>query len=120
MSEDGQVETAVLAEVTDAVVSAWTRAHGRGPTRAKSYLLDDLLVTVMYDTMTPMERTLVDKGRPDAVRNVRNTFEEVLAEEYREIVESLTGRRVVDYFSQMLVHVPVTIELFQLDGARAT
>ena len=53
-----------LAEITNGIVGLFAEYYGRGPTRAKTYLLDDaFVVTVLRDTMTTVEHTLAE-GRP--------------------------------------------------------
>ena len=105
-----------LAEITNGIVRLFSEYYGRGPTRAKSYLLDDnYVVTVLRDTMTTVERTLVDGGHGDQVRSVRITFQEAMAESFRGVVEQALKRRVAAYHSQLLVDADIGFELFVLD-----
>jgi uncharacterized protein YbcI len=105
-----------LAEVTNGIVRLFSEYYGRGPTRAKSYLLDDTyLVTVLRDTLTTVERTLADTGHGDQVRNVRLTFQEAMSESFRGVVENALGRRVVAYHSQLLIDADLGFELFVLE-----
>jgi uncharacterized protein YbcI len=105
-----------LAEVTNGIVRLFSEYYGRGPTRAKSYLLDDVyVVTVLRDTMTTVERTLCDGGHGDQVRSVRITFQEAMAESFRGVVEKALSRRVAGYHSQLLVDADIGFELFVLE-----
>jgi uncharacterized protein YbcI len=105
-----------LAEVTNGIVRLFSEYYGRGPTRAKSYLLDDrYLVTVLRDTMTTVERTLADTGQVDLVRRVRLTFQSAMAAEFKGVVESAFERGVVAYHSQILVEPDVGFEFFVLE-----
>jgi uncharacterized protein YbcI len=105
-----------LAQVTTEIVHLYSEHYGRGPTRAKSYMLDDeLLVTVVRDTMTTVERTLAEGGHEDQVRGVRLTFQEAMADSFKGVVEKTLGRRVVSYHSQLLPDVDIGFELFVLD-----
>ena len=104
-----------LAEVTNGIVGLFSEYYGRGPTRAKSYLLDDAyVVTVLRDTLTTVERTLVDTGHGDQVRSVRLTFQEAMSESFRGVVEKALGRRVVAYHSQLLIDADIGFEMFVL------
>ena len=48
-----------MAAVTNGIVRLFAEYYGRGPERAKSYLLGDrYVVCVLRDTMTTVERTL--------------------------------------------------------------
>lgn len=105
-----------LAEVTNGIVGLFSEYYGRGPTRAKSYLLDDTyLVTVLRDTLTTVERTLADTGHGDQVRSVRLTFQEAMAENFRGVVEKALGRRVAAYHSQLLIDADIGFEMFVLE-----
>ena len=104
-----------LAAVTNGIVKLFREYYGRGPTKAKSYMLDDhYLVTVLRDSLTTVERTLIDHGHGERVRNVRLTFQEAMADSFKGVVEEALGRRVVSYHSQLLLDVDIGFEMFVL------
>jgi len=106
-----------LAQITNGIVRLFSEYYGRGPTRAKSYLLDDVyVVTVLRDTLTTVERTLADTGHGDQVRSVRLTFQEALADTFKAVVEEALGRKVVAYHSQLLIDADMGFELFVLES----
>ena len=106
-----------LAEITNGIVRLFSEYYGRGPTRAKSYLLDDTyIVTVLRDTLTTVERTLADAGHGAQVRSVRLTFQEAMADSFTAVVEEAMGRRVVSYHSQLLIDADMGFELFVLES----
>jgi uncharacterized protein YbcI len=117
--QSGEIDTRQgeeLAEVTNGIVGLFAEYYGRGPTRAKSYLLDDTyVVTVLRDSMTTVERTLADGGHGDQVRSVRLTFQEAMASSFKGVVESAFGRRVASYHSQLLIDADIGFELFVLE-----
>jgi uncharacterized protein YbcI len=105
-----------LAEVTNGIVRLFSEYYGRGPTRAKSYLLDDrYLVTILAETMTTVERTLAESGQAGLVRDVRLTFQEAMADSFKGVVEGILGRKVAAYHSQILVDPDVGFEFFLLE-----
>jgi uncharacterized protein YbcI len=105
-----------LAAATDGIVRLFRSYYGRGPTNAKSYLLDDrYLVCVLHDTMTTVEQTLVRTGHGDMVRHVRLTFQEAMAEAFRGTIEEATGRRVATYHSQLSLEPDIGFEFFLLE-----
>lgn len=103
-----------LAAVNDAAASLWAELHGTGPREVKSYLNDDMLFVVMYGAMTKQERTLAARGRADLVREIRMVFEDTVRDDFRSVVEGLTGRSVSAYQSQVLLEAEVTVEIFLL------
>jgi uncharacterized protein YbcI len=105
-----------LAAVTNGIVKLFHEYYGRGPTKAKSYLLDDrFLVCVLEETMTKVERTLAENGHGAKVREVRLTFQETMAEEFTRTVSECMGRKVVAYHSQLTVEPDIGFEFFVLD-----
>jgi uncharacterized protein YbcI len=104
----------LLAEVTNAVVRLHRTHYGKGPTRSKSYLLDDVLVCVMGDVLTTVERTLIEAGEVDRVRGTRLAFQDTMQEVFKGVVEEVLGRPVLGYTSQVLVDEAVAVELFVL------
>ena len=104
-----------LAEITNGIVQLFSEYYGRGPTRAKSYLLDNTyVVTVLRDTLTTVERTLADTGHGDKVREVRLTFQEAMADQFKSVVERAMNRPVRAYHSQLLIPADMGFELFVL------
>jgi uncharacterized protein YbcI len=104
-----------LAEITNGIVGLFTEYYGRGPTRAKTFLLDDTyVVTVLRDTMTTVERTLVENGHEGQIRNVRLTFQEAMADSFKSVVERALSRPVASYHSQLLADADIGFELFVL------
>ena len=109
---EGQVGASLLSAISREMVKALKGFYGRGPTKAKSYLIDDLLFVVMRGGMTEAEQTLLDAGEGDAVRDFRQHFENVMAERLIGTVEQLTERKVVTYQSQVLFDPHTIIEIF--------
>jgi uncharacterized protein YbcI len=104
-----------LSEISRELVAAMKQNYGRGPVSAKSYLIDDFLLTVMRGGMNTAEQTMLNKGRSDIVREFRQAFQNEMGEYLISIVERLTGRRVVTYQSQVLFDPDVIIEIFFFD-----
>ncbi len=107
-----------LAALSDGVSKLWARFHGRGPWEAKSYCGGGHLFTVMRGGLSPEEITLVRRGRPDLVRQVRVIFEEEIRDEMMGLVRATTGRTPIDYASQFLTEAGITVEIFALEGVR--
>ena len=105
-----------LAAVTNGIVKLFRDYYGRGPTKAKSYLLDDrIVVCVLEDTMTTVERTLAENGHSGQVRETRLRFQEAMAPEFMGVVTEAMGRGVVGYHSQLTVEPDIGFEFFVLE-----
>jgi uncharacterized protein YbcI len=106
----------LLAEITNRIV-AFTREHyGRGPIKAKTYVLDNLIVCVLSNGFTPIEATMMEGGEPHRVLEMRRDFQRMMKVRYSEMIEQLTGRSVLAFLSQAHVEPDLTIEMFLMDG----
>ncbi len=54
----------LLSEITNRIVAFMREHYGRGPIKAKTYVLDNLIVCVLSDGFTAIERTLMQGGEP--------------------------------------------------------
>ena len=106
-----------LAAVTNGIVQLFREYYGRGPNKAKSFLLDGyIVVCVLEDTMTTVEQTLVKHGNGDMVRQVRLVFQEAMADQFKGVVEKAMGRTVATYHSQLTMDPDMGFEFFVLEN----
>jgi uncharacterized protein YbcI len=103
------------AAVTREVVRIHTASLGRGPRKSFSFYNGNVIVCVLHEGLSRAERTLVDSGDGEAVRQVRKSLQGAMAGELRESVEELTGREVLALLSDSHVEPDVAIEVFVLD-----
>lgn len=93
--------------------------YGRGPIKAKTYALDDIVVCVLRGSgFTPLEQTMMDSADEDRsarVMAMREDFQRMMAERYKVLIEQLTGRRVLAFLSQAHVEPDITLEVFFVD-----
>jgi uncharacterized protein YbcI len=106
----------LLAEITNRIVAFMREHYGRGPIKAKTYVLDNLIVCVLSDGFTAIERTMMEGGEPDRVLEMRRDFQRMMKERYSAMVQELTGRTVLAFLSQAHVEPDLTIEIFLMDG----
>jgi uncharacterized protein YbcI len=107
----------LAAAISNAIVGIHSRHYGKGPTKAKTYLMDDSVVCVMQDVFTTVERTLIEAGRGDLVKEVRATFQYSMQDEFREVVRSITGRHPRAFMSQIDCDADMAIEFFLLEDS---
>jgi uncharacterized protein YbcI len=105
----------LLLQISTQSVQEMKRYFGKGPTQAKSYFIDDVLIIIMRGGLIRAERTLLDAGFGDNVRQFRQVFENVMADRLTYMVERLTGRHVITYQSQVLFEPDMIVELFVFD-----
>jgi uncharacterized protein YbcI len=108
-----------LAAVANELVRLKAQYYGKGPTEAKAYMNDDVLVVVLKGGLTTVERTLLDAGDEGLVRAVRLRFQEVMEQNFIDAVQRLTGARVLTYMSQIVFDPDFCFEFFVLSPDRA-
>jgi uncharacterized protein YbcI len=91
------------------------RYYGKGPTSAKTYLVDDTVICMLRGGFTVVERTLIDAGRAQAVHDVRRSFQGSMQELFTAVVEEAVGRRVTAYMSQIHTDPDIALEVFALE-----
>jgi uncharacterized protein YbcI len=106
----------LLTAISTTIVGILREHYGRGPMKAKTYALDDIIVVVMRGSgFTPLEKTIMDSGDPDRVVAMRHDFQRVMAKRYSDAIEELTQRKVVAFLSQAHVDPDITMEIFFVD-----
>jgi uncharacterized protein YbcI len=101
--------------IADAVVQAYRRVLGRGPTRARAFYDQSVVVVSMHETLTHAERALVSDGRKAAVHEIRDQLQETMRAELVAAVEELTGRRVEAFTGATHLDPDLAFALFVLD-----
>jgi uncharacterized protein YbcI len=110
----------LLSAISKSIVAIIREHYGRGPMKAKTYVLDDLVVVVMRGSgFTALEQTIMDDDGADRVVAMRHEFQRLMAGRYTDAIAGLTGREVVAFLSQAHVEPDVTIEIFLMDGPLA-
>ena len=107
-------------EISRAMVGFFKEYVGRGPTVAKTYIHDDLVVCLLHDTMTRAEKTLANEGKTDDVRHLRRTFQSLFRKQASREIERVLGRRVVACLSDHAVDPDWAVEAFVLEPASVT
>lgn len=106
---------ALLDAVTGAMVALHERYYHRRPGNAKTQLMGgDLLVCVMGEVYTDVEKTLIEMQRSIAVQESRSTFQQAMRQRFIDEVERLSGRHVMAFVSSHSVGPDMEIELFIL------
>jgi uncharacterized protein YbcI len=105
----------LLRQISTGMARMQKDAFGKGPTSTKSYMFDDLLLIVMREGLTVAEKTMLDFGQADLVRNFRQQFENEMTSRLVDMIEGLTERKVLTYQSQVMFNPDVVVEIFVFD-----
>jgi uncharacterized protein YbcI len=104
----------VLTAISEGLVALLKEFYGRGPTRAKSYYEDDLVVCVLRGGFSPVEQTLLKAGRGAAVISQRMEFQDIMRDRFAAVIEDATGRRVIGFMSGNQQAPDIMCEVFIL------
>jgi uncharacterized protein YbcI len=104
----------VLTAISDGMVALLKEFYGHGPTRAKSYWQDDLVVCVLRGGFSRVEQTLLEGGRGAAVIQQRMEFQELMRERFSTVIQDATGQRVIGYMSGNQQEPDMMCEVFIL------
>ncbi len=106
----------LLAAISNRIVAILREHYGRGPMKAKTYALDDIIVVVMRGSgFTALEKTIMNSGQPDRVVSMRHEFQHMMSRRFTETIEELTDRKVLAFLSQAHVEPDITMEIFFID-----
>jgi uncharacterized protein YbcI len=112
---DGQgTARPALTEISNTAVALHREHFGRGPGAAKSHISDNLVVCVLTDVFTPVERTLIDAGQQDRVRETRAVHRSATDSIYKARMEAVLGRQVEAHLSSVNVDPDVAVDVFVL------
>jgi uncharacterized protein YbcI len=114
-SADKPTGGALLTAISNKIVGLLREHYGRGPMRAKTYVLDDLVVCVLRNGFTAIEKTMVDSGNPGRVVEMRHEFQLMMGAAFKDTIETLTGSKVVAFLSQAHIEPDITLEVFFMD-----
>ena len=103
-----------------AIGNAVTRLHrdhyGRGATTTRTIFQRNHVITFLEDIYTPVERTLIDAGEQQSVKSTRQVFQMAMRDAFSRAVEEITGRKVIQFMSQVSFDPDIAAEIFVLDG----
>jgi uncharacterized protein YbcI len=111
----GSARGETLAAISTGLVQLHSRYYGKGPTKAKTHLVNDTVVVILRGGFTTVERTLLDTGQAESVYQMRRSFQQAMEDEFRRVVEEATGRTVIAYMSSIHVDPELAVEIFVLE-----
>ncbi|MGN6557431.1 MAG: Na-translocating system protein MpsC family protein [Solirubrobacterales bacterium] len=116
---NGSQFESVRAEISREMVRLYKELFGRGPTKARTeFAGPDIVICSLENTFTPAERSLVEMGEHQRLRDTRLYFQAATENRFREIIERLTGRKVRAFISGLDADVDICSEVFYLEDGR--
>jgi uncharacterized protein YbcI len=106
------------AAISNGTVRLLNEYTGRGPTRARTYINDQLVSIVLRDGLTKGERSLVTEGESELVLDLRKAFQRTMRDDLVALVEDVTGGTVIAFLSANHIDPDIAVETFVLEGER--
>jgi uncharacterized protein YbcI len=110
-----QTGGSLSAAISNAIVRITADYTGRGPTKARTSIHDDVILVLMQETLTKAERSLLAAGHGDFVLETRTRFQNTMRDDYVVAVEELTERKVLAFMSANHLEPDMGVELFVLE-----
>jgi uncharacterized protein YbcI len=102
------------ADISNAVVRLLNEYTGRGPTKARTHVTNDVITVVLQDTLTKGERSLLRDGEKGLVLANRQAFQNTMSADLIAAVERFSGRAVLAFLSANHVDPDYAVETFIL------
>jgi uncharacterized protein YbcI len=105
------------AAISNHVVRTMSAYTGRGPTRARTYVNDDVVTVVLRDSLTKGERSLVGDDLDELVLTMRKAYQRTMRHDLVTGVEEILDRKVVAFMSDNHIDPDFAAEIFVLAPA---
>jgi uncharacterized protein YbcI len=109
-----------VAAISNHVVQTMSAYTGRGPTKARTHINDDVVTVVLQDTLTKGERSLVGDECHELVLAMRKAYQGTMRHDLIDGIESILGRTVVAFMSDNHIEPDAAVEVFLLAPPGAT
>ena len=101
--------------ISNAMTQMHREYYGRGATTVRTVIGRNYVISFLEDILTPMERTLVDSGYVEPVRQARLAFQQAMRPRFIDTVESAMDRKVRAFLSQVHFDPDIAAEVFVLE-----
>lgn len=116
-STDTTMAGSKAADISNMVVRLTSQYTGRGPTKARTYINDDLVTVVLQDSLTKAERTLVAHDHRELVLRTRSAFQQAMRADFVAGIQEILGRQVAVFLSANHAEPDYAVETFILAPA---
>ena len=105
--------------ISNAITRLQREHYGRGPDSVRTVIGYDHIICFLENSFMPVERTLLDAGEKEAVRETRLAFQRAMESIFVATVEEITGRKVRAFLSQVSLDPDISVEVFVLERGDA-
>jgi uncharacterized protein YbcI len=105
----------LVTALSNAVVRIVREYTGRGPTRARASIRDNVVIVLMQETLLKAEHSLIRDNKGKLVIEMRRSFQQTMRQELSDAVAEITGRKVVAFMSDSHLEPDYSVEVFVLE-----
>jgi uncharacterized protein YbcI len=105
--------------ISNAIAKLQRDHYGRGPDSVRTLVGFDHIICFLENTLIPVERTLMDAGEDQAVRETRLAFQRAMETRFTGAVEEISSRKVRAFLSQVSLAPDIAVEVFVLERNEA-
>jgi uncharacterized protein YbcI len=113
----GTSNSSANREISRGLISIYKDHTDRGPSAARTTISEHHAVTMLESSLTKAERTLVQRGDGDLVRELRRKFQAVMSDEVCRLVARATGRATITLLSDHDVVRDLAVEVVVFEAA---
>ena len=114
-ASDGSADrTRGAAAISNAISRLHRDHYGRGATKAHTVFQRNYVIVFLEDIYTPLERTLLEAGAAEQVKETRQSFQLAMRERFTAAVEAIVQRKVIAFMSQVHFDPDLAAEVFVL------
>ena len=106
-----------MAEISRSMVQLYKELYGKGPSKARTYMTDDLVVCVLEGGFHRGELALFERGQQGPVVTQREAVQETMRHRFIELIERLVDREVVSFVSGVDAGTETSADVFVLESA---
>ena len=103
-----------IAAIAPEIQRIHGKYYGQTPGDVRVYQAGDVVVVLIEEAFTRAEQVLIGRGEADEVQVIRRRFQLAIADQFRAIVQSATGRSVRAFLSDTDLHEHLAVETFVL------
>jgi uncharacterized protein YbcI len=103
------------AAISNAISRLHREYYGRGAVKARTVFQRNYVIVFLEDIYTPLERTLLDAGQAEQVKETRQAFQLAMRERFTAAVEEIVRRKVIAFMSQVHFDPDLAAEVFVLE-----
>jgi len=114
---NGQTKGQVEDILTKKAIIFYKALTGVGPTSAKTYIIEDMIMVRLQGPLLPIEKKLLSgKKGVEFVKNIRRNLHHLTVDEISKIIKEVTNQNVISSHSDISTKTGEIVEIFVLDN----